>query len=227
MNNEEFLNYIKPFCISDYKTKGILASLSGAQAIIESNWGKSGLSVKACNLFGMKGSYQGQSVTMRTKEFVNGSYITINAKFRKYPSFKESIEDHGRLLSHSYRYKNLVNCKDYRTACKLLQKDGYATSPTYADTLIKTIEKYSLYLWDDADHKVNPYREPITNLKKGSKGASVRWVQYELRLNGYDVAVDGNFGPLTEAAVCHFQFKAGLITDGIVGPKTRSKLKGE
>ena len=227
MTNNEFLAYIKPLCIADYKKTGILASMTGAQAIIESNWGRSGLSVKGNNLFGMKGSYQGQSVTMRTKEFVNGSYITINAKFRKYPSFKESIEDHGKLLSGAARYKNLVNCKDYRTACRLLQKDGYATSPTYVDTLIKTIEKYFLYLWDDVDIKVNPYREPITNLKQGSKGASVKWLQYELRLNGYDVAVDGNFGPLTDAAVCHFQFKAGLITDGIVGPKTRSKLKGE
>lgn len=227
MTNNEFISYIKPLCIADHKKTGILASMTGAQAIIESNWGRSGLSVKGNNLFGMKGSYQGQSVTMRTKEFVNGSYITINAKFRKYPSFKESIEDHGKLLSGAARYKNLVNCKDYRTACRLLQKDGYATSPTYADTLIKTIEKYFLYLWDDADIKVNPYREPMTNLKQGSKGVCVKWLQYELRLNGYDVAVDGIFGPLTDAAVCHFQFKAGLITDGIVGPKTRSKLKGE
>lgn len=225
MTNNEFLAYIKPLCIADHKKTGILASMTGAQAIIESNWGRSGLSVKGNNLFGMKGSYQGQSVTMRTKEVINGfSYITIDAKFRKYPSFKESIEDHGRLLSSAARYKNLVNCKDYRTACKLIQKDGYATSPTYADTLIKTIEKYHLYEWDD---NINPYREPVTNLKLGSKGASVRWLQYELRMNDYDVAVDGVFGPKTDAAVRHFQFHAGLLNDGIVGPKTRSKLKGE
>lgn len=224
MNNEEFLKYIKPFCISDHKNKGILASLSGAQAIIESNFGKSGLSVKACNLFGMKGSYNGQSVIMPTKEWIDGKYVTKACYFRKYPSFKESLEDHARLLSTSARYSNLVNCTDYRIACRLLQKDGYATSPTYADTLIKTIEKYYLYEWDN---DINPYREPITNLKQGSKGASVRWLQYELRVNDYDVAVDGVFGPKTDAAVRHFQFHAGLITDGIVGPKTRSKLKGE
>ena len=144
MTNNEFISYIKPFCIADHKNKGILASLSGAQAIIESNWGRSGLSQRACNLFGMKGSYHGQSVIMPTKEWENGRYVTKACYFRKYPSFKESLEDHARLLSTSARYSNLVNCPDYRTACKFIQKDGYATSPTYADTLIKTIEKYHL-----------------------------------------------------------------------------------
>lgn len=224
MTNNEFISYIKPFCIADHKNKGILASLSGAQAIIESNWGRSGLSQRACNLFGMKGSYHGQSVIMPTKEWENGKYVTKACYFRKYPSFKESLEDHARLLSTSARYSNLVNCPDYRTACKLIQKDGYASSPTYSDTLIKTIEKYHLYEWDD---NINPYREPVTNLKLGSKGASVRWLQYELRMNDYDVSIDGVFGPKTDAAVRHFQFHAGLLTDGIVGPKTRSKLKGE
>ena len=74
MKNNEFLAYIKPLCIADNKKTGILASMTGAQSIIESNWGRSGLSEKGNNLFGMKGSYQGQSVIMRTKEFVNGSY---------------------------------------------------------------------------------------------------------------------------------------------------------
>ena len=223
MTNNEFLQYIKPFCISDQKTKGILASLSGAQAIIESNWGRSGLSVKACNLFGMKGSYNGQSVIMNTKEWINGKYVTKACAFRKYPSFKESLEDHARLLSTAARYKNLINCPDYRTACRLIQKDGYATSPTYADTLIKTIERYDLYEWDSM---INPYREPVTNLKLGSKGSAVRWVQYELRMHDYDLQIDGIFGQKTDAAVRHFQFNAGLVTDGIVGIKTRNKLKG-
>ena len=144
---ESFLNVLKPYVLEDMKKTGILASLTASQAFIESNKGNSGLTTKANNLFGIKGKYNGQSVTMQTTEYYNGVKTKVNAEFRKYPSWLESIADHSRLLS-TKRYANLKGCVDYKQACVNIQKDGYATSPTYSDTLIKTIEKYQLYLWD-------------------------------------------------------------------------------
>ena len=145
---ESFLKVLKPYVLQDMKKTSILASLTAAQAFIESNKGNSGLTTKANNLFGIKGSYNGQSVTMKTTEYVNGVAVRVDAQFRKYPSWLESIADHSRLFNTSKRYENLRGCLDYKQACVNVQKDGYATSPTYANTLIKTIEKYELYEWD-------------------------------------------------------------------------------
>ena len=151
MTDKEFFERIKNDVIEDMKSSGILASLTASQAFIESNRGNSGLTQKANNLFGMKGTYQGQSVTMKTKEYVNGKYIVVDAAFRKYPSWKASIADHSSLFNRLDRYKNLRGLKDYKLACKYVQQDGYATSPSYADTLIRTIEKYKLYEWDNLE----------------------------------------------------------------------------
>ena len=49
---------------------------------------------------------------------------------------------------------------------------------------------------------------------------SVHTVQYHLRDRGFDLVVDGIFGPRTNAAVRRFQTSKGLAADGIVGPRT-------
>ena len=224
MTDIEFLNKIKPMILADCRTKNILPSLCGAQAFIESSKGNSGLTKKANNLFGIKGSYNGQYVIMPTKEFSGGRYITINSKFRKYSSWKESIEDHSNLLVKNARYKNLIGCTNYRTACRLIQLDGYAKEPKYSEILIKTIERYDINNWDKELEVGNPYKIPTSNIKKGMKGSVVKWVQYELIENGYDLKIDGIFGEKTDACVRKFQFKNGLVTDGIVGKLTRQKL---
>ena len=165
--DKTFLATLKPYVVYDMKTTGILASLTAAQAFIESNKGNSGLTQKANNLFGIKGEYNGQSVTMPTTEYYNGVKTKVNAKFRKYPSWLESVADHSRLFNTSKRYANLRGCTDYKAACIYVQQDGYATSPTYANTLISTIEKYKLYEWDAEVlggniPKEEPYKENVT-----------------------------------------------------------------
>lgn len=149
MTSKEFFNTIKADVIEDMAESNILASLTAAQAYIESGSGGSKLSLPPNNnLFGMKGEYKGQSVLMNTKEFVNGKYITVKAKFRKYPDWKSSIKDHSDLFHRLRRYENLIGETDYRAACRKVQEDGYATSPTYTSTLIKTIEQFKLNEWD-------------------------------------------------------------------------------
>lgn len=98
MTNEQVLAKMRPMVTADAAKSGIPASLTAAQMILESGWLRSGLTVKANNAFGMKGSYRGAYYACRTKEFIGGKWITIVAKFKKYPSLAESIADHSRLL---------------------------------------------------------------------------------------------------------------------------------
>lgn len=145
---KSFIDKIAPFVMLESTLSHILPSVTLAQAIIESNKGNSGLTKRANNLFGIKGSYRGQSITLMTKEYVGGHYIDVPAKFRKYPDWWESIADHSYLIVSAKRYANIPGCTDYVLACQYLQQDGYATSPTYANTLIRTIKNNKLYEYD-------------------------------------------------------------------------------
>jgi len=233
----QFLEKIKPMVLADMKTSGILASLTAAQALIESGKGNSRLTQIANNLFGIKGKYEGQCVTLPTTEYYNGVKTTVNAEFRKYPSWADSIADHSAMFIRMPRYSNLRGLTDYKLACQRVQEDGYATAPNYSKTLIDTIKTYHLYDWDKevlggasetpAEKPVNgnPYSEPTKNVRLNSKGNDVRWVQFQLNRLGYKLVVDGVAGNLTIGAVMDFQKKHGLDPDGIVGPKTRVALK--
>lgn len=230
---EAFLANIKPMVIKDMRESGILASLTASQALIESNKGNSGLAVKGNNLFGIKGTYNGQSVKMLTTEYYNGVAQKVYADFRKYPSWQESIADHSALFNRSSRYANLRGLKDYKLACKYVKDDGYATSPTYTQTLLKTIENYRLYTWDaealgqaiELPKTGNPYPEPTKNVKLNTKGNDARWLQFALNeKGGYKLIVDGIAGPLTIGALKDFQEHHGLVVDGICGVKTRAAL---
>ena len=174
--NKQFLDCIKADVIADAQRSGILASLTAAQAIIESGSGNSGLTQKANNLFGIKGEYKGQFVTMSTQEWSAAKgYYTVQAKFRKYPSWAESIKDHNDFLLRNKRYSNLIGVKDYKTACQLIHADGYATSPTYAQTLINTIERLGLQEWD-TEKPFEPYAATVVaSWLKVRTGASTNY----------------------------------------------------
>ena len=228
--DKSFFAKLKPYVIQDMKDTGILASLTASQALIESGTGNSGLTTKANNLFGMKGSYNGQSVTMLTTEYYNGVKTRVYAAFRKYPSWLESVGDHSGLFNRLNRYKNLRGETDYIKACNNVKADGYATSPTYATTLISTINKYKLYEWDrEVLNKVIDIRPALSpgeyypTLKVGSTGEYVIYWQTFLNASGYFCGdVDGIFGKNTKAAVMEFQkaHPACGKPDGIIGPKT-------
>lgn len=150
---EQFIALTRNYIVFQYSVSRVLPSLTMAQAIIESKYGNS---APGNNLFGMKGRYNGQSQLLKTKEWdtKQKKYIEVMAEFRKYPTWDHSISDHAWLFCRLSRYKNLIGCKDYKQACKNVHADGYATSPTYADTLIKTIEKYELYKLDQEAFKL-------------------------------------------------------------------------
>jgi len=147
LSQQEFIDSIKDGAIESYKKYHVLPSLTIAQAILESGWGKSAI---GNNLFGIKAgsNWTGKTQTVRTSEYGSGGYYHINATFRDYDSIDDSIEDHAKLLTNS-RYDSVRAATNYKTACQEVQKDGYATSPTYANSLIKLIEQYNLDQWDN------------------------------------------------------------------------------
>lgn len=83
--------------------------------------------------------------------------------------------------------------------------------------------EYDLFI--DPMPTLNPYKEPTKNVKKGSKGEGVKWVQYALNTFGAGLVVDGIAGAKTDSAIKAFQKEKGLVVDGIVGPATRAALK--
>lgn len=225
--DQSFFAALKPFVLEDMRTSGILASLTAAQGYIESNKGNSGLTQKANNLFGIKGNYNGKSVKMQTTEYYNGVAVKVMADFRAYPSWQESIDDHSAMFNRMKRYENLRGLRDYQLACKYVQQDGYATSPTYCNTLLSVINRFQLYLWDAevagiAKGPVTVKQYPV--LKRGSRGEYVLAWQKFLNQNGYFCGLeDGIFGKNTEAAVRQWQQAHSDVcgtADGIIGQKT-------
>ena len=149
----------------------ILPSVIVAQAILESARGTSELARKANNLFGIKGNYNDQSYTVRTKEYLNGKWTTVNAAFKKYPSYRESIIDHGNFFTstpwRTQNYQRVLNAKDYKTQAKALQACGYATDPQYANKLINLIETNNLSSLD-GNNGGNSVGYTIVNMFKPS-----------------------------------------------------------
>ncbi|MBC2179595.1 GW domain-containing glycosaminoglycan-binding protein [Listeria booriae] len=150
---QEFINLLAGHAQQIQDQEGILTSITLAQAILESNWGESKLATEGRNLFGIKGEYQKDSVTMPTQEFENNEWITIDAAFRKYPTWFESLDDHAALFLKGTswdktKYQGVVKAKDYKTAANALQKAGYATDPGYAEKLIELIEQRNLQAYD-------------------------------------------------------------------------------
>jgi flagellum-specific peptidoglycan hydrolase FlgJ len=153
-----FIQEIAPFAQRIQEKYRILASLVIAQACLESNFGRSGLAQKGKNLFGIKGSYNGQSVTMRTHEYVKGKKVWVDAAFRKYSSWYESLEDLAKLYINGVswdknKYRPIIGETNYVMACKKVQECGYCTDPNYASKLISIIEKYDLTKYDKVGNK--------------------------------------------------------------------------
>ena len=173
---------------ADMKQSGILASVSFAQFILESGYGKSELAQNANNVFGMKKSLSGNTwegtvwdgvsiYTKKTQEYENGAYVTVTADFRKYPSVEKSIADHSAYLlgaknGSKLRYEGLKGCTDYKNAAQIIKDGGYATAPDYVEKLCSIIERWNLTQYDAAGEEEVWYRVRKTwDDKSSQKGA--------------------------------------------------------
>ena len=154
-NNQgsDFIADIAPAAQQMQANYGVHASISIAQAILESDWGESELSAVYNNLYGMKGDNPENTVRLMTSEYYNGEWITIQAKFRVYDSWAESIQDHALLFVNGTtwnpnQYAAVLQASTYQEAAQALQDCGYATDPDYAEKLIAVIEQHALYEYD-------------------------------------------------------------------------------
>lgn len=132
------------------------ASVALAQAIVESHWAQSELTVKGRNFFGIKcagdSPYATGCLEKATRECdAAGKCSDEIASFRTYDSAEDSFRDHGHFLANNPRYKTAFeHTDDPDRFAKEIQKAGYATDPTYAAKLIELMEQYDLYKYDKA-----------------------------------------------------------------------------
>ena len=160
---QQYIDQYKDIAIEQMQRYKIPASITLAQGLLESGAGRSELTRKANNHFGIKCHNGWTGPT---------SYHDDDARsecFRAYRSAYESYEDHSRFLSTSRRYSSLFSLKitDYKGWAKGLKAAGYATNPQYANKLIEIIQLYKLNQYDNAkgydrfmtqrtkDHQVN------------------------------------------------------------------------
>lgn len=163
ISQEGFIAYIGPKAHEDMKESCILASVTIAQAILESGWGQTELALNANNLFGMKtnlsgntweSAWDGKKYTKKTnEEYKEGEITVITADFRAYDSVDASIKDHSDYLrqamnGNKLRYEGLCGETDYKVAIQTIKDGGYATDSKYVNKIINIIEKYELYEWD-------------------------------------------------------------------------------
>ena len=152
-----FLNQIIPSATVIAAQNDLYASVMMAQAILESGWGTSTLSkAPNYNLFGIKGEYNGESINMETLEDSGGqNYYSINAEFRKYPSYAESLQDYANLLANGTSWNPTYyagawksNAATYQDATAYLT-GRYATDTAYSTKLNRIIAQYGLDQYDN------------------------------------------------------------------------------
>ncbi|AJD28809.1 glucosaminidase domain-containing protein [Clostridium botulinum] len=151
----QFIDELIPISKELYDEYGILPSVTIGQAILESDWGRSELSKKGNNLFGIKAtpSWQGKVLNMETSENYNDK---IKDNFRYYSSKGDSIKDYANFLVKNKRYREnkVFRATEYKTQAKAIEKAGYSTKKDrdgnllYSSLLGKIIREYNLQLID-------------------------------------------------------------------------------
>lgn len=225
---KKFISKIGSEATTDSCKSGILASITTAQAILESAYGTSTLAIKANNLFGIKNNdaWDGKTYTVVSKEEINGKLVDKKSKFRKYNSWAESIADHSDYLctrsfdnGKTFLYEDVIEESDYKKAAKALQTAGYSTYSSYASQLIDLIERYNLYQYD--------FVAPTT-VKKSSDQLFIMWLQRKLNYcytgKLAKLMVDGKWGTKTQNMLEAYWKQLGWNIGSYAGSKTCKAL---
>lgn len=150
---QKFLAALVPAVQRLHQNTGLPASVVLAQGILESNWGRSTLTRRNKNLFGIKAHRGAASVLYTTTEYEGGPKGTkkarrVKARFARYASFDDCLADYARVLSRPrYAPAREVSTDPFAFA-RQLQRCGYATDPRYAAKLSSVIRKYDLTQYD-------------------------------------------------------------------------------
>ena len=160
MKPDDFIATIGPAAQDSMRITGIPASFTVAEAAVESGWGTSGLTIQAKNLFGVKAdkSWTGPIVVMQTREFLNGEWVMVPARWRKYDDWHGSIEDHAEFLVENPRYHAAFEqpapgegenaAPTGERFAQAVAAAGYATDPDYAAKIIQIMRAHDLHTLD-------------------------------------------------------------------------------
>ena len=139
---------------------GVPASVTIAQAILESGWGGSELATRANNYFGIKcaavaSPHQIGCIDKATWEHLNGNDVTVTASFRRYASMRDSFLDHGLFLTKP-RYAAAFKAATPDEFAHEIWRAGYATDPQYPAQLVRLMDQYELRQYDDPKQQEAP-----------------------------------------------------------------------
>ena len=142
MIKKDFIRLLLPSAQECEKKSGVPALFTVAQAALESGWGKSQLTKLGRNLFGVKAdkSWRGDILTMQTREFIKGKWVMVDAKWRKYATWQECIDDHAEFFKRNKRYAKCFEFKTAESFALEVARAGYATDPAYGAKLVATIK---------------------------------------------------------------------------------------
>ena len=151
---QQFISIVAEAARLSQQKTGVPASVTIAQAMLESNLGRSPLAREGNNYFGIKATAKpgpAGVVYEDTWEFVNGKDITVKEPFRAYHNMLESFIDHGLFIVENARYAAAMqNTSNPQLFAKLIQQAGYATDPNYSAKLIGLMDKFNLYAYDSS-----------------------------------------------------------------------------
>ena len=159
---KDYIATYRDLAVNEMMRTGVPASVTLAQGMLESGFGKSKLATEANNHFGIKchNDWKGQTIRYNDDR--------RNECFRKYSNSAESFRDHSDFLKNTPRYKFLFDLKvtDYKGWARGLKKAGYATNPDYAGMLIERIEQYGLNSYDNLAN--------ATSISNGTKTSVIK-----------------------------------------------------
>lgn len=160
MQKSEFIPTIAPLVQAENKKRGypLFSSVVIAQAICESGWGQSKIMMKANAIFGIKATsnWKGKVYNANTQECYDGvNYTNINACFRAYNSLQESISDYFDLITKLERYRKACVSETPLECITAIKNGGYATSPTYINTIMSIINSNNLTKYDVVENGDN------------------------------------------------------------------------
>ena len=160
MKKSEFIPKIAPLVVAENKKRGfpLFSSVVIAQAICESGWGQATIMMKANAIFGIKATsnWKGRVYNANTKECYDGvNYTNINACFRAYNNLEESIADYFDLITKSSRYRKACVSNSPLECITEIKNGGYATSPSYINTIMAIIKDNNLTKYDNVQNEEN------------------------------------------------------------------------
>lgn len=160
MTKSEFIPTIAPLVVAENQRRGnpLFSSVVIAQAICESGWGQSTIMMKANAIFGIKATsnWKGKVYNANTQECYDGvSYTNITACFRAYDNLQESISDYFDLITKLERYRKATVAETPLECITAIKNGGYATSPTYINTIMSIINSNNLTQYDNVEDVEN------------------------------------------------------------------------